>query len=217
MGSPDIALLIAVLVALVTLGGHIQTGQHHGRELLRKLTAESFEPIAQVLMILAAAGGLSGILRDSGAAQATVGDCARRAHAAAGAGLAAGRGDPRLHGLGDGSHGRSLGGAGAHGRPRRRAPRVAGAGHRHRLAHPLPSERSRLLADPVLLQAGGEGDPRHLVGAGDGAVGSRPGNDAAAGGGAAVKNRQLPRRRLSAEIEIQAPSTSPATARPIAY
>ncbi len=72
VGSPDVALLIAVLVALVTLGGHIQTGQHHGRELLRKLTAEAFEPIANVLVILAASGGLSGILRDSGAAQATV-------------------------------------------------------------------------------------------------------------------------------------------------
>lgn len=72
VGSPDIALLIAVLVALVTLGSRIQTGQHHGRELLRKLTSESFEPIANVLVILAAAGGLSGILRDSGAAQATV-------------------------------------------------------------------------------------------------------------------------------------------------
>ena len=72
VGSADVALLIAVLAALVTLGGRIQTGRHHGRELLRKLTAESFEPIAQVLLILAAAGGLSGILRDSGAAQATV-------------------------------------------------------------------------------------------------------------------------------------------------
>jgi gluconate:H+ symporter, GntP family len=71
-GSPDIALLIAVLVALMTLGPRIQTGRHHGRELLRKLTAESFEPIANVLVILAAAGGLSGVLRDSGAAQATV-------------------------------------------------------------------------------------------------------------------------------------------------
>jgi len=73
IGSPDVALLIAVLVALVTLGGRIQTGQHHGRELLRRLTTESFEPIANVLVILAAAGGLSGVLRDSGAAQATVG------------------------------------------------------------------------------------------------------------------------------------------------
>jgi GntP family gluconate:H+ symporter len=82
VGSPDIALLIAVLVALVTLGSRIETGetktgQHRtgagrGRELLRKLTSESFEPIANVLVILAAAGGLSGILRDSGAAQATV-------------------------------------------------------------------------------------------------------------------------------------------------
>ena len=72
IGSPDIALLIAVLVALLTLGPHIQTGHHHGRELLRQLTTESFEPIANVLVILAAAGGLSGVLRDSGAAQATV-------------------------------------------------------------------------------------------------------------------------------------------------
>jgi len=73
IGSPDVALLIAVLVALATLGPHIQTGRHHGVELLRQLTTESFEPIANVLVILAAAGGLSGVLRDSGAAQATVG------------------------------------------------------------------------------------------------------------------------------------------------
>jgi GntP family gluconate:H+ symporter len=73
VGDADIALLIAVLAALITLGPRIQTGRHHGRELLRQLAAESFEPIANVLVILAAAGGLSGILRDSGAAQATVG------------------------------------------------------------------------------------------------------------------------------------------------
>jgi GntP family gluconate:H+ symporter len=72
IGSPDIALLIAVLVALITLGSHTQTGKIKSPEGLRKLTAESFEPIANVLVILAAAGGLSGILRDSGAAQATV-------------------------------------------------------------------------------------------------------------------------------------------------
>jgi H+/gluconate symporter-like permease len=72
IGSPDVALLIAVLAALVSLGPCIQTNRHHGRELLRKLTSESFEPIANVLMILAAAGGLSGSLRDSGAAQATI-------------------------------------------------------------------------------------------------------------------------------------------------
>ena len=72
IGSPDVALLIAVLVALISLGPHIQTSRHHGSELLRKLASESFEPIANVLMILAAAGGLSGILRDSGAAQATI-------------------------------------------------------------------------------------------------------------------------------------------------
>jgi GntP family gluconate:H+ symporter len=69
IGSPDVALLIAVLVALVTLGPRIQAKSPEG---LRKLIGESFEPIANVLVILAAAGGLSGILRDSGAAQATV-------------------------------------------------------------------------------------------------------------------------------------------------
>ncbi|MGB8259973.1 MAG: gluconate:H+ symporter [Terracidiphilus sp.] len=72
IGSPDAALLVAVLAALFTLGPRVQTGRHHGRELLRQLTSESFEPIANVLVILAAAGGLSGVLRDSGAAQATV-------------------------------------------------------------------------------------------------------------------------------------------------
>jgi GntP family gluconate:H+ symporter len=72
IGSPDVALLIAVLVALAALGGHIQTGRHHGLEMLRNLTGESFQPIAGVFVILAAAGGLSGVLRDSGAAQATV-------------------------------------------------------------------------------------------------------------------------------------------------
>jgi gluconate:H+ symporter, GntP family len=72
IGSPDVALLIAVLVALVLLGPRIQTRRHHGRELLRKLTSDAFEPIASVLIILAAAGGLSGVLRDSGAAQATI-------------------------------------------------------------------------------------------------------------------------------------------------
>lgn len=71
-GDANISLMIAVLVALVTLGPRIQTGRHHGRELLRQLCAQSFEPIANVLIILAAAGGLSGVLRDSGAAQATV-------------------------------------------------------------------------------------------------------------------------------------------------
>jgi GntP family gluconate:H+ symporter len=72
-GSPDVALLIAVLAALVILGPRIQGGRHHGRELLRKVTTEAFAPIANSIVILSAAGGLSGVLKDSGAAQATVG------------------------------------------------------------------------------------------------------------------------------------------------
>jgi GntP family gluconate:H+ symporter len=78
LGYPDVAMLLAVLVALVTLGGKIsreprQESAHGGADMLRRLTADSFVPIAGVLVILSAAGGLSGVLRDSGAAQATVG------------------------------------------------------------------------------------------------------------------------------------------------
>ncbi len=78
LGYPDVAMLLAVLVALVTLGRRIpreprQESEHGGPDMLRKLTADSFVPIAGVLVILSAAGGLSGVLRDSGAAQATVG------------------------------------------------------------------------------------------------------------------------------------------------
>ena len=71
LGYPDVAMLIAVLAALALLGGHVQ-GVDRGPGMLRRLTTESFAPIAGVLVILSAAGGLSGILRDSGAAQATV-------------------------------------------------------------------------------------------------------------------------------------------------
>jgi GntP family gluconate:H+ symporter len=73
LGYPDVAMLLAVLVALATLGSRIPREPHHGPDMLRKLTADSFVPIAGVLVILSAAGGLSGVLRDSGAAQATVG------------------------------------------------------------------------------------------------------------------------------------------------
>jgi GntP family gluconate:H+ symporter len=79
-GSTDMAMVLAVLVGLVTLGRHIPMTVAGGAakaqprgEVLRRLTAESFVPIAGVLVILSAAGALSGILRDSGAAQATVG------------------------------------------------------------------------------------------------------------------------------------------------
>jgi GntP family gluconate:H+ symporter len=68
LGDPSIALLIAVLAARALLGRICGWGPGHAL----RLTGESFSPIAGVLMILAAAGGLSRILADSGAAQATV-------------------------------------------------------------------------------------------------------------------------------------------------
>ncbi len=191
IGSPDIALLIAVLVALVTLGGHIQTDSAHAGKkdrqgLLRKLTAESFEPIANVLVILAAAGGLSGVLRDSGSCTGHGHPGPGRAHAAARARLASGRRGPRLHGIGHRVHGGCVRSAGAHGWPHRRAPRTAGACHRHRLPDFFAGQRSRLLDDPVLFQTRNQGNLRHVDSSGDGAFGDRFGGHAPFVGSAAL-------------------------------
>ncbi len=68
VGDPQGALLVAVLMAIFCLkkvvGWNLQE--------MRKLTGESFAPIAGVMMILAAAGGLSRVLSDSGASTAVV-------------------------------------------------------------------------------------------------------------------------------------------------
>jgi gluconate:H+ symporter, GntP family len=78
-GSPDVAMVVAALVALAALGRHLQPPEYRARGGMRKLVADSFLPIAGPLVILAAAGGLSGVLRASGAAQAAV-NVALRAH-----------------------------------------------------------------------------------------------------------------------------------------
>ena len=183
-GSPDIAMLIAVLAALLTLGPHIQTGRHHGSELLRQLTTESFEPIANVLVILAAAGGLSGVLRDSGAAHRGPG--AWRTHAAVGAGMDAGSGCAHLHGLGDRGDGRGFRRPGTHGLAHGCTAGDAGAGHRHRLPGSFSCERPRVLDGPGLLQTRTEADAGDLDGDGDGAVHFRPGDNASSGRSSAL-------------------------------
>ena len=68
LGDPSVALLLAVLAALLLLG---KASGWTPKETLR-LSGESFAPIAGILMILAAAGGLSRVLSDSGAAQAVI-------------------------------------------------------------------------------------------------------------------------------------------------
>lgn len=72
LGAPDVAMVMAALVALATLGPRVQEPAYHGPGGLRRLTVDAFAPIASPLVILAAAGGLSGVLRASGAAQAAV-------------------------------------------------------------------------------------------------------------------------------------------------
>jgi gluconate:H+ symporter, GntP family len=71
-GSPDVAMVAAALVALAVLGRSVQEDIYRAPGGLRRLAADSFIPIAGPLVILAAAGGLSGVLRASGAAQAAV-------------------------------------------------------------------------------------------------------------------------------------------------
>ncbi len=71
-GYPDVAMVVAVLVALATLGRSAQEPAYRSPGGLRRLTVDAFAPIASPLVILAAAGGLSGVLRASGAAQAAV-------------------------------------------------------------------------------------------------------------------------------------------------
>ena len=71
-GFPDVAMVVAALVALATLGRRVQEPAYHSAGGLRRLTVDAFTPIASPLVILAAAGGLSGVLRASGAAQAAV-------------------------------------------------------------------------------------------------------------------------------------------------
>jgi GntP family gluconate:H+ symporter len=71
-GFPDVAMVAAALVALAVLGRRVQEPAYHVSGGLRRLTIDSFAPIASPLVILAAAGGLSGVLRASGAAQAAV-------------------------------------------------------------------------------------------------------------------------------------------------
>jgi gluconate:H+ symporter, GntP family len=71
-GSPDVAMVIAALAALAVLGRCVQEAPYRVRGGLRQLAADSFIPIAGPLVILSAAGGLSGVLRASGAAQAAV-------------------------------------------------------------------------------------------------------------------------------------------------
>ena len=167
LGYPDVALLIAVLVALVTLGGRIPREAHHGPDMLRKVTADSFVPIAGVLVILSAAGGLSGVLRDSGAAQATVG-------------LAMGAHMPPLVlawalaavvrvCMGSSTVAMAVASgvlapvAGQHGR----STRDAGSRHRMRVAAALARERLGILAGWNAVQAGREGNVGHLVGRGN--------------------------------------------------
>jgi GntP family gluconate:H+ symporter len=75
IGSPDIALLIAVLAGCVTFG----LMQGISRPEILRLSTESLPPIAGVLLLIGAGGGFGRILIDSGISTAIV-DAAQHAH-----------------------------------------------------------------------------------------------------------------------------------------
>lgn len=62
LGTPLVALLIAVLVAVFTLG----RGAGFGREQLSRTLESSLPPIAGIILIVAAGGGFKQVLVDSG-------------------------------------------------------------------------------------------------------------------------------------------------------
>nr|WP_284288542.1 hypothetical protein [Angustibacter aerolatus] len=62
LGTPLVALLIAVLVAIFTLG----RGAGMGREALSKTFGDSLPPIAGIILIVAAGGGFKQTLVDTG-------------------------------------------------------------------------------------------------------------------------------------------------------
>ncbi|MFT4082895.1 MAG: gluconate:H+ symporter [Nocardioides sp.] len=63
LGNPPVALLIAVLVGLVTLGSN---GARMGRDQLQKVMESSLPPIAGIVMIVCAGGGFKQVLIDTG-------------------------------------------------------------------------------------------------------------------------------------------------------
>lgn len=75
LGTPVVALLVAVLVALFTFGWTTGASRRQVQEILSR----SFPPIAAVLVIVGAGGGYSQALRDSGI-NAAIGQAAQHLH-----------------------------------------------------------------------------------------------------------------------------------------
>ncbi|MGW6376109.1 GntT/GntP/DsdX family permease [Rhodococcus sp. NPDC055112] len=66
VGTPTVAMLIAVLVAMVTFGRHLSFAKDGFSDLINRALA----PIAGIVMIIAAGGGFKDILLDSGVGDA---------------------------------------------------------------------------------------------------------------------------------------------------
>ncbi len=133
IGTPLVALLLAVLLAMFTLGGRRRLRTRRG---CRSRSTTALPPIAGILLIVAAGGGFKQVLVDTGIGDAIADAIAGSEHLAAAAGLGRRRADPARHRVGHRRHhhrGRHRGAARRH--PVAPADDLAaGAGHRRRVA-----------------------------------------------------------------------------------
>ena len=100
LGRPLMALLIAVIVGIFTLG----RGAGMTRDQITKCIEGSLPPVAGIILIVAAGGGFKQVLIDTGIGTKLAEWATARQHFGHPAGLGAGGADPARDRLGDGRH-----------------------------------------------------------------------------------------------------------------
>jgi len=171
LGTPLIALLIAVIVGMFTLG----RGAGMGRDELTKCIESGLPPVAGIILIVAAGGGFKQVLVDTGIGT-LLADWAKGAHMSVIV-LA-------CHRLGHGRHHhRVVVDPRAHRGTALRAAVTGRAGRRRRIAVFLPRQRRWVLVGQPILPPHRPPDDQDVVDHGDGVVGQRAGRGPSAGPG----------------------------------
>jgi GntP family gluconate:H+ symporter len=176
LGTPLIALLVAVIVAMVNFG----RGSGMDRDTISTCVGSALPPIAGILLIVRVQTGprrhrYRHPARRLGVGGEHLGDPAR---------LGARRADPRGHRFGDrrNDH-RVVADAGARRRPLVRSGVAGGARDRRRLGVPVARQRRRVLAGQGVLRDECRPDVQDVVGDGDDPVGDRADRGLGARGG----------------------------------
>ena len=180
VGTPLLALLIAVIVGMFTLG----RGAGMTRKHLTMAIESGLPPIAGIILIVAAGGGFKQVLVDTGIGTLLARVGRGRPLLGHPAGLDPRGADPPGHRFSDRRHHHRLVADNRPGRGHEHGPGLAGrARRRRRLAVLLPRQRRRLLAGQGVLRDDRRADHQVVVGDGDPAVGQRTGRRPAAGPG----------------------------------